>query len=282
MPAAKAAPVAAVTVAVAPPASATGDRPSGRPGAPSDRPDDRENRGGSRLAPKGPRLPEPRIPEGVTGKELDRSIHGQLRTLSKENADGVAQHLVMVAAFLEADDLESALAHAETAVRRAGRVPAAREALGMVAYRQGDFARALTEFRTVRRLSGSSHLLPLMVDCERGLGRQAGPSTSPPPPRPPGSRSPSASSSRSSCPVSAATSARRMPRCSRCRSRRCGAAPPAGVFRLHYAYADVLLGLGREDEAREWFVKAMKGDTEGETDAVERLERARRHRARAR
>ena len=65
----------------------------------------------------------------------------------------------------------SALAHAETAVRRAGRVPAAREALGMVAYRQGDFARALTEFRTVRRLSGSSHLLPLMVDCERGLGR---------------------------------------------------------------------------------------------------------------
>jgi hypothetical protein len=34
----------------------------------------------------------------------------------------------------------------------------------------------------------------------------------------------------------------------------------------------VLLGLGREDEAREWFLKAMKGDTEGETDVVERLE----------
>ena len=98
-------------------------------------------------------------------------MHQQLRTLSKENAEGVAQHLVMVAAILEADDLEAALAHAETAVRRAGRVPAAREALGMVAYRMGDFARALTEFRTVRRLCGSSHLLPLMVDCERGLGR---------------------------------------------------------------------------------------------------------------
>ena len=56
---------------------------SGRPGAASGQKDDRENRGGSRLAPKGPRLPEPRIPEGVTGKELDRSIHGQLRTLSK-------------------------------------------------------------------------------------------------------------------------------------------------------------------------------------------------------
>ena len=171
-PAARAAPARGRRPSRRRPASRDGRPSSGRPGAASGRRDDRESRGGSRLAPKGPRLPEPRIPEGVTGKELDRSIHGQLRTLSKENAEGVAQHLVMVAAFLEADDLESALAHAETAVRRAGRVPAAREALGMVAYRQGDFARALTEFRTVRRLSGSSHLLPLMVDCERGLGRQ--------------------------------------------------------------------------------------------------------------
>ena len=77
----------------------------------------------------------------------------------------------MVALLLAEDSVDAAMAHAETAVRRAGRVPAAREALGMVAYRQGDFARALTEFRTVRRLSGSSHLLPLMVDSERGLGR---------------------------------------------------------------------------------------------------------------
>jgi hypothetical protein len=248
-------------------------RPSGgRPGTPSDRPDDRENRGGSRLAPKGPRLPEPRIPEGVTGKELDRSIHGQLRTLSKENADGVAQHLVMVAAFLEADDLESALAHAETAVRRAGRVPAAREALGMVAYRQGDFARALTEFRTVRRLSGSSHLLPLMVDCERGLGRQGRALDLAATPEAAGLEE----SERIELAIvvsgirrdlgqeDAALLALQIPALRR--------SPTAGVYRLHYAYADVLLGLGREDEAREWFVKAMKGDTEGETDAVERLE----------
>ena len=133
--------------------------------------DNSERRGGSRLAPKAPRLPDPRIAEGVTGKELDRSVHQQLRTLSKENAEGVAQHLVMVAALLEADDMVGAEAHAETAVRRAGRVPAAREALGLVAYRKGEWARALSEFRTARRLSGSSHMLPLMVDCERGLGR---------------------------------------------------------------------------------------------------------------
>ena len=247
-------------------------RPSGgRPGTASGK-DDRESRGGSRLTPKGPRLPEPRIPEGVTGKELDRSVHGQLRTLSKENADGVAQHLVMVAAFLEADDLESALAHAETAVRRAGRVPAAREALGMVAYRQGDFARALTEFRTVRRLSGSSHLLPLMVDCERGLGRQGRALDLAATPEAAGLEE----SERIELAIvvsgirrdlgqeDAALLALQIPALKR--------SPTAGVFRLHYAYADVLLGLGREDEAREWFVKAMKGDTEGETDAVERLE----------
>ena len=63
-----------------------------------------------------------------------------------------AQHLVMVAVLLEAD-IVGAQAHAETAVRRAGRVPAAREALGLVAYRKGDWARALSEFRTARRLS---------------------------------------------------------------------------------------------------------------------------------
>ncbi len=247
-------------------------RPSARPGAASDRSDDRESRGGSRLAAKGPRLPEPRIPEGVTGKELDRAIHSQLRTLSKENAEGVAQHLVMVAAFLEADDIDAALAHAETAVRRAGRVPAAREALGMVAYRQGDFARALTEFRTVRRLSGSSHLLPLMVDCERGLGRHGRALDL--------AATPEVATLEETERIElaivvsgirrdlgqedAALLALQIPALRR--------SPTAGVFRLHYAYADVLLGLGREEEAREWFVKAMRGDTEGETDAVERLE----------
>ena len=106
----------------------------------------------------------------MTSRQLDRSVRAQLRTLSKENAEGVGAHLVMVAQLLDTN-IQAAEAHAETAVRRAGRVPAAREALGLVAYRKGDWARALNEFRTARRLSGSSHLLPLMVDCERGLGR---------------------------------------------------------------------------------------------------------------
>ena len=222
--------------------------------------------------PSGPRLPEPRIPDEVTGKELDRAVHQQLRTLSKENADGVAKHLVMVAAYLAADELDPALAHAETAARRAGRVPAAREALGMVAYRRGDYARALTEFRTVRRLSGSSHLLPLMVDCERGLGRHDRALDL--------AASPEAATLTAEEKVElaivvsgvrrdlgqedAALLALQVPQLRR--------GPGPATCRLHYAYADALLHLGRVDEARQWFLKAVAGDPENETDAVERLE----------
>lgn len=244
--------------------SGSGGRPT-RGGAERDR----EQRGGPRLAPKTGRRPEPRIPEGVTGKELDRSVHHQLRTLSKENAEGVAQHLVMVSALMEAEDYESAMAHAETAVRRAGRVPAAREALGMVAYRTGDFARALGEFRTVRRISGSDHLLPLMVDCERGLGRLE-----------------------RALDLAQSPESRRLPTEERVElaivvsgiRRDLGQTDAALVSlqipqlkksnqpRLAYAYADTLLGLGRTGEAREWFQRAADADVEYETDAVERLE----------
>jgi hypothetical protein len=41
--------------------------------------------------------------------------------------------------------------------------------------------------------------------------------------------------------------------------------------RLWYAYAETLLALGREEQAREWFVGAASVDTEGITDAAERL-----------
>lgn len=41
--------------------------------------------------------------------------------------------------------------------------------------------------------------------------------------------------------------------------------------RLRYAYADALLEAGREDEAREWFGKALEADKDGSTDASDRL-----------
>ncbi|HET8595145.1 MAG TPA: hypothetical protein VFM07_07855 [Intrasporangium sp.] len=208
----------------------------------------------------------------MTGHEVDRGVKNQLRTLSKENAEGVAQHLVMVAELLDTEP-EAALAHAETAVRRAGRVPAAREALGLVAYRMGDWARALSEFRTVRRLSGSSHLLPLMVDCERALGRPRKALEL--------AQSDEASSlaydervelaivisgiRRDMGQVDAAAAgiadlARRV-------SPHRASAP-----RLYYAYADALLANGDEQGAREWFARAADADHELTTDAAERLD----------
>ncbi len=104
--------------------------------------------------------------------ELPRDVRGALRGLSKDNAHDVGRHLIMVARLLDADP-ELAYEHAQEAVRRAGRIDVVREAAGIAAYRTGRYAEALRELRTVRRLNGSSEHLPLMADCERGLGRSA-------------------------------------------------------------------------------------------------------------
>lgn len=82
----------------------------------------------------------------------------------------MAQHLVMAAELID-DDPALAHRHAAAAARRAGRIAVARETYAITAYANGDFALALRELRTYRRISGSNEQLPLMVDCERGLGR---------------------------------------------------------------------------------------------------------------
>lgn len=113
---------------------------------------------------------DPIIAEGVTAGDLDRIARNELKTLSKENADGVALHLVMAARLIEADP---ALAHqhAISAARRAGRIGVVRETLAITAYATGDYALALRELRTYRRITGRNDQLPMMVDSERGLGR---------------------------------------------------------------------------------------------------------------
>ncbi|MBF4583154.1 hypothetical protein ITJ54_10800 [Curtobacterium sp. VKM Ac-2865] len=94
----------------------------------------------------------------------------ELKTLSKDNAEWVARHLVTAAMFID-DDPELANQHALSAARRAGRVAVVRETAAITAYRLGDFSTALRELRTYRRISGRNDQLPMMVDCERGLGR---------------------------------------------------------------------------------------------------------------
>ncbi|WP_246852789.1 hypothetical protein [Naasia sp. SYSU D00948] len=101
---------------------------------------------------------------------LDKGARSELRTLSKENADWVAGHLVMASRLLD-EDPELAHRHALSAARKGGRIAVVRETLAITAYTVGDFALALRELRTFRRISGSNDQLPLMVDSERGVGR---------------------------------------------------------------------------------------------------------------
>lgn len=218
-----------------------------------------------------PRRREPEIPEGVTGRELDRAVWRELRTLTKENAEGVAQHLVASALSLEVDT-DLALEHAQTAARRAGRVAAAREALGLVHYRRGEFNDALREFRTARRLSGSHHLLPYMVDCERGLGRlqRALDLASSPEAKTLGEQDNIelaivvSGVRRDLGQPDAALMGLRLPALKRAKQQPWAA-------RLLYAYAEALLATDDVDGAHEFFARAVTADQHQETDAAERL-----------
>ncbi|WP_185715073.1 tetratricopeptide repeat protein [Gulosibacter macacae] len=76
----------------------------------------------------------------------------------------------MASALIETDP-ELAHEHALSASRRGGRIAMVRETLAITAYTIGDYALALRELRTYRRISGRDDEIALMVDCERGLGR---------------------------------------------------------------------------------------------------------------
>ncbi|WP_322409372.1 hypothetical protein [Microbacterium invictum] len=110
------------------------------------------------------------MPEDITARSLDPAARNQLKTLSKENAEAVARHLAMAASIID-DDPARAHQHALAATRRAGRVAVVRETAAITAYAVGDFALALRELRTYRRISGRDDQIALMVDSERGVGR---------------------------------------------------------------------------------------------------------------
>ncbi|GHD51560.1 hypothetical protein GCM10008097_26550 [Mycetocola manganoxydans] len=113
---------------------------------------------------------DPDIPVSVTSNDLDRVSRNELKTLTTDNAERVARHLAMAAMLID-EDPELAHQHALSAARRAGRIGVVRETLAITAYETGDYALALRELRTHRRITGSNDQLPLMVDSERGVGR---------------------------------------------------------------------------------------------------------------
>lgn len=141
----------------------------------------------------------------------------------------------------------------------------------MAAYHAEEWAEALTELRTARRISGDPRNLPLLADCERALGRpaQAVRLLSDP-----GVARLDAESRVELLIVVAG--ARRdlgqldaalavLSRGGLDRER-----PRPGAVRLWYAYADALEAAGRQEEAAQWFAASAAIDPEGDLDGADR------------
>jgi tetratricopeptide (TPR) repeat protein len=211
------------------------------------------------------------LPDDADPRMLDSEVRAELRPLARETADLVARHLVVAGRLID-EEPEAALSHARAARALAGRVGAVREAAGLAAYRAGEWAEALSELRTARRISGDVSHLAVMADCERALGR---------PERAlaygddPGVGALEqdgrvelvivlAGARRDLGQVDAAVVQLQEP------ARRTKPNRPWAA-RLWYAYADMLLAAGQETSAREWFAAAADVDADGQTDAEERL-----------
>jgi tetratricopeptide (TPR) repeat protein len=255
-----------------PPARGSGSSGRGQQG-------DRSGRGGQRRPqrtgeerrPTTPRRVEPALPDDVTGLELDRAVRAELSSLASLNAQAVSRHLVMAGRLLD-EDPEAAYTHAVAARERAGRVAAVREAAGIAAYVTGRYAEALAELRAARRMSGDQSALPVMADCERGLGRPE--------------KALAIAASPEVAKLDAAGKAEMLIVASGAR-RDLGQPDAAALLlqgpelrpgrrkawsaRLFYAYAEALTAAGREDDAVLWFGHAADADEAGETDADERL-----------
>ncbi|MEW9266007.1 hypothetical protein AB1207_14735 [Kineococcus endophyticus] len=208
----------------------------------------------------------------MTGKELAPDVRRAVQSLPSESADVVAKHLVASGQLLEVDP-EAAWQHALVAQKRGGRIAAVREAAGIAAYKAGHFREALAELRTVRRMTGDDSYLPLMADCERGLGRPERALDLATSPEVAGLDTPAkvemlivAAGARHDLGQHDAAVVSLQVQQLRTNSR----APWRA--RLWYAYADALISVGRTAEARDWLVKAAEADADGETDAAERLD----------
>jgi len=268
-----------------PPPRNSGDRPQRRDGdrrpqRPSgERP--RSSRGGDDRPrpprahddgpPRTPRLREPDLPEDVSARDLDRDARAELRSLPASLADKVAMHLVAAGRALD-DDPQLAHTHAWYARQLAPRLAIVREAAGVTSYAVGDYAAALAELRAARRITGDPGALPMMADCERGLGRPDRALAL--------ARDPDAKlldqaakielgivvsgARRDRGEYDAAVVALQGPALDSDQLQ------PWSV-RLWYAYADALLAAGRRDDARRWFESVAAIDDVGQTDAEERL-----------
>lgn len=240
-------------------------RDDGPRGRRPDRPRDARPSAAKPAAPAGPPIPE-HVDVGL----LDRSVRAELRSLSKPKADAIARYLVAAGELLDSDP-ERALAHARAARTLTSRVAAVREAVGLAAYHAGEWAEALTELRTARRISGDPRNLAVLADCERALGRPelAVRMLDDPDVRRLDAETRAelfivvAGARRDLGQLDAALAV--LARGGLDRDR-----PRPGAARLWYAYADALAAAGRTEDAISWFGASAALDVEGELDAAER------------
>ena len=212
----------------------------------------------------------PRIPDSITEDQLSRDVREELGGLSIDRAATVGRYLV--AAEL-ASDTEQAYRYAQAAKKLAARVGIVREVSGVMAYKSGRWAEALTELQAGRRMTGRNDYLPLMADSERGLGRLD-----------------------RALDLVHSAEAKRLPRASQIELRivesgirRDQGLADAAVLalevpeltdgkqrpwsaRLFYAYGEALLAAGRPEAAREAFARAVVADEDEQTDALARLD----------
>src|SRR5262245_2373208 len=264
------------------------DRRSQRPSrSPSRRPSGQEKRqhprsdkgprGGGRK-PAGDRTASqerydgPPIPEEITGRELDRSVTGQLKGLPEKLAARVARHLAAAGVLIE-EDPETAYQHTLAARARAARLAVVREATGEAAYAAGHYAEALAELRAAKRMNGATDYLPIMADCHRALGQPEQALKL--------AKSPAVANSRPAAKAEMTlveAGARRDLGQLDAALRTLELAPLQSksrepwVVRLRYAYADALESAGRDTEALAWFHRTHAIDSQTLTDAADRAE----------
>ncbi|MEU7897862.1 hypothetical protein AB0B45_34010 [Nonomuraea sp. NPDC049152] len=204
--------------------------------------------------------------------ELDKDVRDELRSLPLDLAELVGGHLVAAERALVEDDADRAHEHTKVARRFAARIGVVREAAGIVAYRAGNYSEALSDLRAARRMTGSDAYLPIMADCERGMGRPERALDL--------VRSPEAERLDRAGRIELAiveSGARRdlgqndaavitLQRLPELRDPN----PRPWSARLAFAYADALADAGHQEAATDWFARALAFDEDGETDAAER------------
>ncbi len=211
-----------------------------------------------------------RSPRTITGKELDRSVQAQLKSLPDKLALRVARHLAAAGLLIDSEP-KTAYEHTLAARARASRLAVVREAVGEAAYAAGEYAEALAELRAAKRMNGAQDYVAIMADCERALGR---------PDRaltmvknaPKEKLSPALLAELTIVEAGARRDRGELDAALRTleSSHLLSKSREPWVARLRYAYADSLLEAGRTNDALTWFHRTEAVDPEATTDAAER------------